>query len=383
MNQKRFYVPAFDGIRAISAVAVLVNHTATICGAPETVFTRICWKGACGVDVFFVLSGFLITWILTTELEGSGNIRLSRFYQRRALRLLPAFFTAVTAAILLSRWQGESFFAMRWQIFAMLTYTFNLVVAFRGWYSGPLNGYINQTWTLCVEEQFYLVWPFILRRLGPRRALYFALVLIAAAVIHRNHLCEWAETHGVLTDYLTRIGASTDTRIDQIFIGCAAALAYRLGWLRKLEAFSRYVGSIFSYSSIALAGLILFDLVPLPFNPLSTKVGMLALTIGLSILAIFLQPRTLVARVLSLKPLVALGRISYGFYLFHKMIVILVHNLVPHCNTLPGTLVTMALAFAITTLVSWVHYYAIERRFLNLMPSAPQPMPLTTAVAAG
>jgi peptidoglycan/LPS O-acetylase OafA/YrhL len=145
-------------------------------------------RGWYGVDLFFVLSGFLITWILAGEIEATGTIDLKRFYGRRVLRLGPAYLSmlaAVTAGALMLH-RPEIADAPR-VIPALLTYTYNYQIAA----GGPHFDVIVVLWSLCLEEQFYLTWPAILRKLGPRSALRFAIGAVVALSLYRIALYLW------------------------------------------------------------------------------------------------------------------------------------------------------------------------------------------------
>jgi peptidoglycan/LPS O-acetylase OafA/YrhL len=132
-------------------------------------------RGWYGVDLFFVLSGFLITWILQSEIAATGTINLKRFYSRRFLRLGPAYLSMLTAvlvgAVVLNQPQVK---AIPRILPALLTYTYNYQIAAGGTHFDV----IVVLWSLCVEEQFYLFWPTVLRQLGVKRALPFCLIAI-------------------------------------------------------------------------------------------------------------------------------------------------------------------------------------------------------------
>ena len=197
-------VPALDGLRGLAILLVLVGHTVAFqTESPHFAWIRL---GEWGVDLFFAISGFIITLLLLRELHHSGTIALSNFYMRRALRILPPYL-----AFLLFVFVGEWIIGPHlesYERFGLLTMTLNLF---------PIKShYAGHIWSLSLEEQFYLLWPGILWCLGPRRGLYAAIVVILIVPFMRY----------IVNNYIPGLLVfnSTPTRLDGIMTGCIVAL---------------------------------------------------------------------------------------------------------------------------------------------------------------
>ena len=179
------YRPGLDGIRAVAVGMVLVHHL----GYPTVSISWITGSLNIGVDVFFVLSGFLITRLLLDEQVASGTISLGRFWLRRALRLLPLAVFVIAAVWMLAAVFPDLFFhrgasvSITRDAIAALTYHMNVLVAIPGQYHVSA---LTHTWSLSVEEQFYFVWPVIvalLARFRPRHVSHAVVTGIAAGVV--------------------------------------------------------------------------------------------------------------------------------------------------------------------------------------------------------
>ncbi|MFC7621382.1 acyltransferase family protein [Microlunatus sp. GCM10028923] len=342
MGVDRGYLPPLDGIRALAVVAVVLFHT------------LIFWfpGGGVGVDVFFVLSGFLITRILVAELDRTGRISFGNFYLRRALRLLPALFALaipLTVAYLLlldGERQRESLFA----VFAAVAYISSPVMA-SGHHLGPLT----HTWSLSVEEYFYIVWPLVLL-LVTVRAKRFRLPIIAAvaalAVVYRLTvtLAGWP---------VERVHYAADTRASDLLIGCVLALVlvrYRLP-LREVCAVPATL--------FLVAFVVLPDTLTSPFYRYG---GFLAVAVAAAVMiTIVVQgPQGATARVLGTPPLVWIGKRSYGIYLWNPPISALAGFALP--QWIPAIPVVLVLSF----LVPALSYRVVETPFLRLKSRLPR-----------
>jgi peptidoglycan/LPS O-acetylase OafA/YrhL len=213
LPRKLSYIPALDGIRGVAILLVVFYH------ASFTFFQ----VGYLGVDIFFALSGFLITTIIVTEHTRTGSVDLLAFYKRRALRLLPALFAVIAVALMLVYLfytpdiQKETIT----QAFASSVYVSNWVQASRSFIA---NNPLAITWSLSVEDQFYILWtPVLVLALirHVRKYRLIASVLLVSAV--SALLCF------VLIDpheYSNRAFFGTDTRAQALLIGCVAGLLY-------------------------------------------------------------------------------------------------------------------------------------------------------------
>lgn len=292
------YQPALDGIRAFAVVAVIASHSSL-------------WPhpgGYIGVDVFFTLSGFLITAILLAEWSTDRRIRLGAFYRRRLLRLTPPLvaFVAVTAAwyeVVGSPAQRHAVTAgLPW----ILTYVGNWAEV-RHVDLGPFS----HLWSLAVEEQFYLLWaPLVAVALSSRwreRAVSWAAVGGLAA-------CTVARLYPLASGGAPRGGYGTDVQCDGIFLGCALAVAWHRDRLQMTPGRRRWLG--------VGGALILVDLgrhATLPGGTLAGEALVLAVAVAtLAVIAsVILEPTAPLARLLSCRPATWIGRRSYAIYLWH------------------------------------------------------------------
>jgi peptidoglycan/LPS O-acetylase OafA/YrhL len=306
------------------------------------------------VDIFFVLSGYLITTILVREFDNHGRIDLRNFYIRRCLRLMPALFVmlavyaaAITAsAIILERWAHTR--ENLWAALAAATYTMNWA---KGFNPQCCTGGLIHTWSLAVEEQFYLVWPVMLlvalRVLGRAQAWRLCLVLIVCCICWRAML--WA--HGADPN---RTYMGLDTRFDTLQWGCLLALApasvARLGWRA-----SRFV--------VVPVTTLTFALLFLKWDTKAYQVlGMpvIGLCAAWIILAVMTDKASWLADILSTQPLRYLGSISYGFYLWHYLAVVVAVELLGW-----GWLAALA-TFGLTFMIAALSYRLVELPFLKL-----------------
>ncbi len=312
------HLPGLDGLRGVAVAAVLAFHSGHLRG------------GYLGVDLFFVLSGYLITSLLLVEGDRSGSIDLVRFWGRRARRLLPAL-GVMLLGVSLYAWAvadpGE-LHRIRWDGLATLAYVANWrqifgQVDYFALFSAPSP--LEHTWSLAIEEQFYVVWPLVfvalvvaLRRRGStsevsRRRLGAAVVGLSAtlavvalgAQFVLEHFAGWQ-----------RVYFGTDTRAFAILAG--AAVAGHAAWRGPVTgARSRRaleVGAIVGAAVLVVAWALLDG------TGWAVRHGGLAACsiAGAVVVAAVAQPRaTLIARALSLAPLRGLGLISYGVYLYH------------------------------------------------------------------
>jgi peptidoglycan/LPS O-acetylase OafA/YrhL len=313
-------LPALDGVRALAVSGVLLAHA----GIPGVT------GGFIGVDVFFVLSGFLITSLLLDEARRTGQADLPAFWARRARRLLPAALVMITAVVAgRSLFRPDSVAALRDDALTAGLWSSNWRWALQGtdyFATGGTASPLQHTWSLAVEEQFYAVWPCLLalawagvitaeqRR---RRLLTLSLLGVAASAV-MTFVLSGSATPG-------RVYFGTDTRAQELLIGAALAalLAPTWSWRNERRRAQRSPQPAARYAA-PLSGGALVVLVLIAHSatgaPDQFRHGlMLAVSVASAglIAGIVLDGRMVVSRMLSWTPLVALGRISYAAYLWH------------------------------------------------------------------
>jgi len=319
---------ALDGLRGCAVAAVVAFHICDRCAR----------GGWVGVDVFFVLSGFLITALLRAELGARGRIDLRNFYMRRVLRLLPAF-----AGLMLFELSRAALCPkVREEILASVGYAGGQVMNWNrafGW--GP-QGVLGHSWSLSMEEQFYLLWPAALLLIWRRRPLVWISAAIVAIGVWRAGLA----LQGVRYE---RIYNGFDTRADALLLGCLLAFAVLPP---RVEALAR--------RAVVLPVLVLVLMV---FGV--RQEGMFTHIVGLSVSAVCAGWVMLVAcqpgvlnRLLSWRWLVAVGQISYGWYLWHYPLLRLGEAWVGPIGKLVGALLGLGVAV--------VSYQRLERPILAL-----------------
>jgi len=277
------YNPALDGLRAIAVLAVLAFHA----GAP------LAGGGFVGVDLFFVLSSFLITTILAKEHASTGRIAVARFYWRRALRLYPTLLLLLAGFLIASPYLWPELPA--WRYAAMTAFYVTD-------YTRALIGepeVLSYTWSLSVEEHFYLVWPlvlpYILRRPNPARWLLMAYLAATAWRIGNYHWLGWETTY-----------FRFDTRLSGLILGSMLAFGVRFQ--------ARWV-------PLAVAGLAAAVATPSFHGSTGLTAMMVLAEWSAAGLVTYAAGRGRGHRVLSCAALAYVGRLSYGLYLWHFPIV--------------------------------------------------------------
>ncbi len=343
-------MPAIDGLRALAVAAVFLYH-ADASWLPGGFF---------GVDVFFVISGYLITSLLLAEAAGHGTIALLRFWAGRARRLLPALFTLLAVCLLvgatlqrghLLELRGDSlssiFYVANWR------FVFEHESYFAQFGRPPL---LRHLWSLAVEEQFYLVWPplFLLLVRVRRRAVLPILVGLAAV---GSTVEMWVlYTPGADT---SRIFYGTDTRATPILVGVLLALLWKPSALPDVRNRFRARLMLETAGVLGLAG-VLFAFVALhDYDQATYRGGFLVLAVCAAVLlAATVHPRCALARVFALRGPRWIGERSYGIYLWHWPVLVF---------TRPGVDVHIARAplaliqAAITVAIAAISYRFIEQ----------------------
>lgn len=345
------YRPWLDGLRGIAISLVFVNHLQFFIYQGGPLFGWLFLPfGGLGVDVFFVLSGFLITTLLLEEHESKSQINLKNFYIRRALRLLPALLFLLLGVLLYSRAfmpSEDANSAARLSVIAIF-YCTNWFFALGG--NSDLLGHL---WSLAVEEQFYLVWPFALSlllrsRLSKRAMLLFMISLVAIVCAHRVLLASSATA--------ARVYFGSDTRADSLLTGCAVAMAVSWRLLpRWTSAVLKHVGLL----SIFVITVYVFDLFGLGRTLYTTGFTVFALAVGFLILRLMVAPSQLVS-LLERPALVWIGKLSYSLYLWHFFTIGLTLRM-PFSNA-----VRVAVSIPISFGMAACSYYLIEKPFLKL-----------------
>ena len=343
MSQRFQYTPTFDGLRGIAILCVLIAHVSSV------------FKGGwVGVDLFFVLSGYLITSLLRNEYYASGNISFGKLYARRALRLVPALLICVTIANLL--WQFTPHYYHPNRLLATLAGLFYFANLVR-W---PVLGLLQHLWSLSVEEHFYLVWPIIvstfLFRVSPRNGAFFLVItvfLIAALRIFVFH-CKLTYGPFVINSY-----SFTLCRMDAILMGALLAVVLS----HNDNVIHRKKVNINWSLGICLCLLATVVLV-VPESNVYWYNGGFIFTNLLCLYIVAIAAKNPSQPLLSSSILRWIGRRSYGLYLYHFPIFLALGILIRKDSSVNYLLVT-ALRFAATIVVAEVSYRFIERPVLR------------------
>ena len=323
--------------------------------------------GSIGVDVFFTLSGFVITLLIMKEHLATGRLRLGIFYAKRLARLWPALLAlcgvivAVGLAFPASKWAGQEGFVL-----PAAAYVMNL--ARFGMFGDSVAGEtLGPTWTLAVEEQFYLVWPLLLlvllRFWKVRTVTWITAGLAAAFLLERFVLV-------LLGAPLNRLYNGPDTRADELLIGCTLALVFTAvipgsRFHAALRTAARRAGPAAGLILLAAVFLLKEPDTPGPWFSAFWTVGpaVLSLLAAALIGSLVLQPAGFAARVLSHPWLAGPGRdLSYAFYLWHLPVYLLLMPLIP------SLWLRVPLAAALTILLAYASHRLVEtpvRRWAN------------------
>ncbi|MEO8903263.1 MAG: acyltransferase family protein [Polyangiaceae bacterium] len=360
------HVPALDGLRGLALLGVLFFHAN---GALP--------GGYLGVDLFFVLSGYLITSLLLAEQRATGRIALSAFWVRRARRLFPALLSLMPAVAIYGRYlaRPDELRPLRMQALAALAYVANWqsIFAHRSYwqlFSAPSP--LEHTWSLSIEEQFYVVWPLLvavlLRRFTKRALLGVSLALSALSMSAMWHLFDAENT--------TRVYLGTDTRMAGILLG--AALATLLSPNHDFGA--RAARALDGLGVLALCGLGVAWCTLRGTNPWLYHGGFWLTECGalLLIACAIADRKSLVARLLAWRPFTLLGTISYGVYLWHWPVNVVLSPERVHVRGLA----LHTLHFAVTFAIAIVSYWLLERPIRRHGVPFAQPLLIVPAAVA-
>jgi peptidoglycan/LPS O-acetylase OafA/YrhL len=339
------YRKEVDGLRAVAVLPVILFHA----GVP------LFQGGFVGVDIFFVISGYLITSLIASERQ-AGEFSLAGFYERRARRILPALYLVVLACLPFAwLWMLPSDLkAFSDSLLAVTAFSSNLLFwrdsAVLGGYFEPRAGVqtLLHTWSLAVEEQYYLLFPLVLLaawRLG-KRWLIGVVVAIAAVSLA---IAQWAsQRHPAFAFFLL------PTRAWELLLGALVAL-YLLNWRNRVEGARRYseAGALLGLAAIGY-GIVAYD-----ENTPFPAVYALIPTVGSALVILFATQRTYVGRLLGSRLLVGIGLISYSAYLWHQPVLSFARLRSP---TVPNKALVVALALCSFPL-AYLSWRFVERPF--------------------
>lgn len=330
MSSRADYLPTLDGWRTVAVSAVICNHVLLSSG----VRLDPLGLGTLGVDLFFAISGLLITYRMLEEHDRTGQISLRSFYIRRAFRILPAalLFLAVVSVLTLA---------------GILPVTpmeiISSIFFFRNYYADatPLTWYTVHFWSLSLEEHFYLIWPALLIALGivrARKVTPWIALGIAGWRTLDSHL------HFISSPKLLYLLCRTDYRLDALLWGCfAALLLHEPIWHERLRRIPWF------WPIVALPACMWLFL----RRPPQCMVAM-AILFPTMLLATMLHPHSWMGRLLELRHMRFLGKISYGIYLWQQLFFIRTQpNVFGPVQRLPLNIISVAL-------VAWLSYRFFE-----------------------
>jgi O-acetyltransferase oatA len=320
-NNKSKYLPSIDSLRALAVLAVIIYH----------VDVNYLPGGFLGVDLFFVLSGYLISSLIIKEYRKTGSLNLYNFYIRRARRLLPAVYFMITVGLVVMVLFNEVLLRK-----SHLDAIFGYIYSSNWWYIFHKLDYFDSfgaqspfkhLWSLAIEEQFYMIFPLLFLLINRKKKskdgtyklnknfLYVVLGLILVSLI----------AHILLFDInnISRIYFGTDTRAFSLLVGVVGAILYPMEKLHaKVTPQQNIMYSVVSLVSIAT--LITVMIYTSEYNTWLYRGGFLLVAIlGLIVIISSGKQHTLMSRLLSFKPVVFIGKISYSLYLWHFPVLVL------------------------------------------------------------
>jgi peptidoglycan/LPS O-acetylase OafA/YrhL len=353
-NLKRFYHPELDALRFVAFFLVFLHHAFSLSAdvysrlglspAVATAMVRIIDAGRVGVDLFFVLSSYLITTLLLRERRIRGDFRLSAFYARRALRIWPLYFAVIAFCELALRFvlPGENFPIRYVAAFSLFSGNWAMIA----W--GLPTSAAAILWSVSIEEQFYILWPLALRRLHGVRVGVAGLVLVLVAMMVRHAIAS-------STPSVVHLWYNTFARLDTI--GAGILLAYffsdRAPELHPVARISMGVA--------AAMAILISRVIQLP-EEVQFSIATLSCA---AVLVAVLFPSGQCPAPLRLPWLLYLGKISYGLYALHMIgIYAMARMMHPH-GALSGVL-RLGAMFAITLAAAAISYQFLEKPFLTL-----------------
>jgi peptidoglycan/LPS O-acetylase OafA/YrhL len=341
-----------DGLRGLALLMILAFHLHLLPG------------GSLGVDIFFVLSGFLITALLLQEWQQRGAISLPAFYLRRGLRLLPAFLALLLVLTFFSFWaqSADEARARRSELIVAACYVANWPTL----HQTPMP-FLGHTWSLSVEEQFYLLWPLLLcfmlwRQYSRRQVLLMVCAGILASLSLRIVLYDQIRGAGAAkSSIVMRLYMGSDTRADALLVGCLVALLASWNLLPRSPRFLSWFGLASLISVVSLCYLSVYRCLDHSqyYHGLFTAV---AFMVGTIIVRLLSGPSKLGSLLLESSPLVSIGRLSYGIYLYHMPIISWLGDEGLGWGHPGKTLLVIGL----TAAAAVFSYYCIERPCLRL-----------------
>jgi len=360
-------MPALDGLRTLAITMVFLVHYADL--PPDNfifvLITRLTQNFWIGVDLFFVLSGFLITGILYDTQRDSQYFK--RFFARRAMRIFPLYygvFLLIVLAVPIMNYE------LHWAQFPFLIYIGNFFansnpklysifsVVHPAWTIS-----ISHFWTLCVEEQFYLIWPFVVWMVRDRvKLLRIAVVICIFTLLMRFFM------QAVCGPEITQLyfGETIFCHADGLLIGGILALLLRG---KNAEVWQRNSKWVFLVAA-TLMSIVFFKPVRWAFWVDTIGLTLTALT-SAGLIGMAIQPSKITYRIFNVRPLRMIGKYSYGFYVYHYLFVVAWRHLLAMMigwvhSALLALLIYLPVVYAVSLLVSKISYDFFESRFLRL-----------------
>ena len=367
------HVPALDGVRGVAIALVLLVHfvgDVAPVGKLEKVLFQLATYGSFGVDLFFVLSGFLITGILFDSKSDPHYFK--NFYMRRVLRIFPLYYGVLALLFLVLRWipffQGPEMDEMVSRQGWAWAYAINIHIAREGTWSLP---YIGHFWSLAVEEHFYFLWPLVVW-LAPRKVLIRICAVVIVAALGLRMAMYFAGVNALA------IYTLTPCRFDALCLGGLMAITVRgeggdevwVRWLKRAGTWLLVPSALFIVLTAAINARTTFGweiLRPLRESCWTFCFG------GLLAFAVTAPKGSLVGRVFSSPTLTFLGKYSYGLYVFHQAIaqtMIKRDWVTGWLQWIPSHLLAVLLqaaaGIALSVAIAFASYQLFEKRFLSL-----------------
>src|SRR5882672_8433545 len=347
------YIPQFDGLRGLAILLVLIGHSGFLEALPHAgmlEYTRF------GVDLFFVLSGFLITGILTDSRGSQHYFR--NFYARRALRIWPLYYLVLFVAFVVAPLFAPSMRPTAVSVWpAFVFYVQNIVFAYRSTYPFGLGA----TWSLAVEEQFYLTWPVLVFLLKKRTLAVVSVLLVVMSLSLRLFF----HVHGAPVGF---VHFFTLSRLGSIAFGSLAAL-----WLRSPSCtLVRWRTRAYQFLGLGAAGVLLARILMHRNSSIVSYTFLAIAFVGLLGISLTSDPRSsLLGRSLSAAWLRYIGKISYGIYLLHYPLFILWSRFIGslgfyQAHPVAGNLAAFAGQIPLAAIAASISWHFFEEPILRL-----------------